>query len=388
MSQTQIPSGRTIGELQGTPAGLLADVTGFGAFAEGTILNEGLKSNGQLGRDYRAYYLNWMRKQLRQHTLRTKGVLDSTAAIIHTTTDQEIIDTTRKECPLMELIPMETARGKTASYDVLSARGAAVIVAETTAAQTAASDTYLNAIKALSIFTAWGGWTDFSLAALGTQYPTRDAKALEIRNKTWSLNELWENELINGCSALDANSDYSFVGLRGEIYSSQTANSLNFNLSNSDPQDTDIDSAIAAMAQLNIKPNLGVTDLQTWQKIKQLMMGLVRYVNPETEITWGLKALAWATPYGVMPIVASKFMPTTAGSRELLLVDTKFLAQRVLLDSTMEMLAKTTISQNFVIKKFSNLIDKTQAYAQTYGKHTWPVTTTGTSKMARIYGIA
>jgi hypothetical protein len=54
----------------------------------------------------------------------------------------------------------------------------------------------------------------------------------------------------------------------------------------------------------------------------------------------------------------------------------------------MEMLAKTTIQQNFVIKKFGTVIDKTQAYAQTYNNNAWPATTTGTSKMARLYAIA
>jgi len=378
----------------GTPGESLANAVGLAAFQEGTILNEGLKADGTMGKDYRPMYLGWIRKELRDRSMKSKSVLDSTAAIVHTTTDQEIIDTTRKECPMMELIPQETARGKVTSYDVLSARGAAIFAAEDVSATTAATDTYLNATKTLKISTAWGGWTDFSLAALANQYPTRDARALEIRNKTWSLNELWENELINGSSSSGASSA-GFVGVRAEIYTTQTVaslpsanGSLNYNINSNDVQDTDIDKAIADMVHLNVKPNLAITDLVTWQKIKQLMMGLVRYVNPESEIAWGLKALAWNTPYGTMPIVASKFMSYGANAREILLLDTKFLAQRILLDSTMEMLAKTTIQQNFVIKKFGTVIDKTQAYAQTYNNNSWPATTTGTSKMARLYAIA
>jgi hypothetical protein len=371
----------------GTPADLLANMVGLAAFPEGTVIYEGLKPNGELGKDFRQMYLGWIRKKIWGNAIKTKGVLDSTAAIIHTTTDQEIIDTTRKECPLMELLPQETARGKVASYDVLTARGGAAFVTETVAAQTPPSDTYANATKALSIATSWGGWTDFALAALASQYPTRDARALEIRNKTWSLNELWENELINGSSPAGAAAS-GFVGIRAEIKTSQTANSLNFDLAGADVTDADIDNAIAASVQLNVKPNLALTDLVTWQKIKQLIMSLVRYVNPETEIAWGLKALAWATPYGVMPIVASKFMNYAAAAREILLIDTKFLAQRLLLDSTMEMLAKVTLQQPFVIKKFSVGIDKTQAVAQTYNNNAWPATTTGTSKMARLYNLA
>jgi hypothetical protein len=53
----------------------------------------------------------------------------------------------------------------------------------------------------------------------------------------------------------------------------------------------------------------------------------------------------------------------------------------------MEMLAKVALAQPFVIKKFGVPIDKTQSYVQTYNTTSWPVTTTGTSKMGRIYNI-
>lgn len=371
-------------------------MVGLGAFNEGTVINEGLtRRNGMmpcLGHDYRDWFMRGIRKQLRQNVLRTKGYLDSTAAIIHTTTDQEIIDTTRMECPLMELIPMETARGAVASYDVLTARGTGGFSVEVPTPPTIPSDTYVNATKALGIGTMWGGWADFGLAAAASQYPTRDFRALEIRNKTWTLNEQWENELLNGSTPLESaynngSAATAFIGIRGECISSNRT-TVHTNMSNADVADTDIDTIIAQGTLLNIKYNLIVTDLMTWQKVKQLMMSIVRYVNPETEIAWGLKALAWTTPYGVAPIIASKFMPTTAGSREMLFLDTKFLAQRILLDSTMEMLAKTTLAQPFVIKKFGNMIDKTDSAPQTYVYNTNPTGTSGTSKMGRIYGIA
>jgi hypothetical protein len=372
---------------------VLAGLVGLAAFPEGTVIYEGLKDNGELGRDFRPVYLNWIRKKMRMRSLQTKGYLDSTSAIVHTTTDQEIIDTTRRETPLLELTPQETARGKVANYDVLTARATAYFAAESIAAQTPGSDTYVNASKTISISTAWGGWTDFGLAAMATQYPTRDARAIEIRNKTWSLNETNENEILNGSTSLEsaynANgpSNTGYIGIRGEIISSSgTYSQLQVNLAGGTVADTDIDSMIAQMVLLNVKPNLCIVDLITWQEVKQLMMQIVRYMNPETEIAWGLKALAWATPYGVMPIIGDKFMPTTAGSRELIFVDTKFLAQRLLLDSTMQMLAKVSIQQPFVINRFFNSIDKTDSAPQTYNYNANPTGTSATSKMGRIYG--
>ena len=378
----------------GTPAGILAGLVGLAAFPEGTVIYEGLKDNGELGLDHRQMYLGWIRKKMRLRSLRTKGYLDSTSAIVHTTTDQEIIDTTRRETPLLELIAQETARGKVANYDVLTARASAFGVSETTAAKTPGSDTYVNASKPVNIFTAWGGWTDLGLATMASQYPTRDARAIEIRNKTWSLNETDENEILNGGTTLESafnsgGDNLGFIGIRAEIIgSSGTYAQLQSNLNGADASDTDIDNMIAQMVLLNVKPNLAVTDLMTWQKIKQLMMSIVRYANPETEIAWGLKALAWATPYGVMPFIGSKFMPATAGSREIIFLDTKFLAQRLLLDSTMEMLAKVSIQQPFVIKRFFNSIDKTDSKPPTYTYNTNPSTTDATSKMGRIYNLA
>lgn len=378
------------------PAQILAGMVGLAAFPEGTVIYEGLRDNGELGKDYRGVYLGWIRKKMRMRSLKTKGYLDSTASIVHTTTDQEIVDTTRRETPMLELLPQETARGKVANYDVLTARASAYFALESIAAQTPGSDTYANASKNISISTAWGGWTDFGLATMASQYPTRDARAIEIRNKTWSLNETNENELLNGSTTLESSynsggpANTGYIGQRGEIISSTGTSysaSINVNMSNANVGDTDIDSVIANMVQQNVKPNLMVTDLVTWQKLKQLMMSLVRYMNPETEIAWGLKALAWATPYGVAPIIGDKFMPTTTGSREILFLDTKFLAQRLLLDSTMQMLAKVSIQQPFIINRFFNSIDKTDSAVQTYNYNANPTGTSGTSKMGRIYGI-
>ena len=377
------------------PAAVLAGLVGLAAFPESTVIYEGLKDNGELGHDFRNMYLGWIRKKMRMRSLRTKGFLDSTSAIIHTTTDQEIIDTTRRECPLMELIAQETARGKVANYDVLTARANAYFATESIVAQTPGSDTYVNASKSLGIATAWGGWTDFGMAAMASQYPTRDARAIEIRNKTWSLNESWENELLNGGTTLESafNSggptNVGFDGLRSEIIgSSGTYAALQVNMGGADVTDQDVDAMLANMVQLNVKPNLIITDLLTWQKIKQLMMSLARYMTPETEIAWGLKALAWATSYGVAPIIGSKFMPIAAGAKEIIFVDTKFLAQRLLLDSTMQMLAKVSIQQPFVINKFAVFIDKTDSLPPSYTYNTNPSTTTATSKMGRIYNLA
>lgn len=338
------------------------------------------------------------RRKAFANVIRKKAVLNTTASIIHTTTDQQIIDTTRRETPLQELIPQETARGKTAAYDVLQSRGAAAFVSETVffSTDSGVTDTYVNATQTLAVLTANGGWTDFSIASMAAQYPSRDARALEIRNKTWTLNETWENELINGMMSGNVTGDgignnlsLGYTGYRTMMYNSSgrqgTANLILLSKGGSPVTLGDIDSVINNEVQYNLKPNLAVTDLVTWQYIKGLLMTQVTYPNPETEIAWGLRAIGWQTPYGLMPIIADKFMPTTPGTgtsgREIAIMDTKFQAQRILLDATFELLAKVTIAQPFVIKKFGCYIDKTDIYPTTY------LNLSGTSKMGLIYGL-
>jgi len=354
---------------------------GYGAWPEGSLIADGLK-----GIDRRKAYAKVIRK---------KAVLDTTAAIIHTTTDQQIVDTTRRETPLQELLPMETARGKTAAYDILKSRGAAAFVAETVTLSTgsAVTDTYVNATVNLAILTATGGWTDFAIASMAAQYPSRDARALEIRNKTWTLNESWENELINGnqsavsaAAGLGGNLSLGFSGIRTFIYNSSsaptgTASDLLLSKGAAPIALGDIDTVLNNMVQINVKPNLSYTDLQTWQYIKGLFMTQARYVNPETEIAWGLRALGFQTPYGLLPIIADKFAPNLSGLREFGILDTKFLAQRILLDATFELFAKTTIQQTFVVKKFGSLIDKTDQVPGLYAG------SSDTSKMGLIYGL-
>lgn len=369
---------------------------GYGAWQEGTLVVDtlGVHPLNPTGKyiDRRKAFINAIRK---------KAVLDTTAAIIHTTTDQQIIDTTRRETPLQELIPMETARGKVLSYDVLLSRGAGAFVAETVTLSTgsAVTDTYATANNTLAILTATGGWTDFAIAGLASQYPSRDARALEIRNKTWTLNENWENELINGQMSSPVGfiggnlSSYGFNGFRATAYNSSGAQGAASNILLSKGGNPiaagDIDNVVTNMVQYNVKPNLAYTDLVTWQYVKGLLMTQVRYVNPETEIAWGLRAIGWQTPYGLMPIIADKFAPNLSGRREFGILDTKFLAQRILLDATFELLAKTTLTQTFVDKKFGAYIDKTDIQPQPNmsGASIAAVQASGTSKMGLIFGL-
>ena len=63
---------------------MVAQMIGPAALPEGTVIYEGLKDNGEIGRDDRIGFWRWVRKALQGPQLMTKGYLDSTAAIVHT----------------------------------------------------------------------------------------------------------------------------------------------------------------------------------------------------------------------------------------------------------------------------------------------------------------
>lgn len=336
--------------------------TGYGMWPEGTVVYDPWKNI-----DRRKEFATIIRK---------KAVLDSTAAIIHATTDPAVLDYTRLKCPLQELIPVETMRGKYANWDTLVSRTLGGPVAETVSSLTGQTDTYVNAQLPAIIWLEVGGWTDFGLAALQTQYPPRDARALEMRNKTQNLAEGWEREIIYGnllnqttftsTSAGStrplnpANESKGFTGLWQMALASSSGNGISFINSKGNQAVTaaDIDTMIANGQDVNVGFNLAVTDQVTLNYLKSITMGNVRYDGASGSVAYGINALQWRHQLGALNFIVDPYMPTYAGYRAIIFVDTTLLAQRILLDSTIELLAKTLPQQSFMVKKFGTLIDK------------------------------
>lgn len=329
---------------------------GYGMWPSGTVVHDAFR-----GIDHRKVFAR---------VIRAKGVLDSTTAIIHATTDQQVLDYIRKRTPLQELIPTETNRGKVAKWDLLTSRNAGGPVVETVSSVTAQTDTYTSPSVNCILWLEAGGWTDFNLLALASQYPPRDARALSIRNKLNLMAEEWECELLNGnlSSAFSnadarydgANFSAGFCGLKimalnsSELWAGLLINSKGGN----EVTATDINNMLTNAADNNIFYNLAVTDGTTHDYLRSLAMSHVRYTDPVGEIVYGIQGIRWNHPQTVCNIIQSDYMPNLAGYRQIVFMDTTKLAQRLLLDSTVELLAKVAPQQTFMVKKFGTLIDK------------------------------
>ncbi len=335
---------------------------GYGMWPEGTVVYDPWRKI-----DNRKAFAKIIRK---------KAIMDSTTALIHATTDQEVLDYTRLRTPLQELIPVETMRGKTANWDTLASRTVGGPVAETVSSLTAQTDTYVAAQLPAILWLEVGGWTDFSLLALRNQVPPRDLRALTIRNKLQNLAEGWERELIFGnllnastytnTSAVSkrplipANESKGFTGLIQMALASSSGNGVAFinSKGNSAVTAEDIDNMIANGQDANVNFNLALTDQVTLNYLKSIVMGNVRIDGGDASVAFGINALQWRHQNGALNFVVEQYLPTEAGYRMMVFVDTSMLAQRILLDTTVEMIAKTYPSENFMVKKFGTLIDK------------------------------
>jgi len=261
----------------------------------------------------------------------------------------DIINLSRKETPVYELLPKVAVRGKfydwnTATFASTNAR----FLAED-AALPEYDDTYTRNVVQMKYCYAVGRVTGpMQVASRGYI----DMERQEILMKTRALLQKIEYTILNGDTSSDP---LEFDGLGALI----STNSID--LSSASLSIANLRTAILyarqggtswAANQGGGNPNLIITDLQTLDDIKGLLQAYLRYNGPMTSIAWGLQTIEFEG----LPIVASKFMTTTSGSKALYVIDTSVVKMGISLDITMERLAKTNDSNKFMIKWYGALL--------------------------------
>lgn len=291
--------------------------------------------------------------------------------------DPEIVDLTRRATPLVELIPRVTNYGKTADYNQITTISTAQFLPED-AALTEQNDAITRRSVPLKIIYSVGRVTGFMFAA-SKQYLSSggyvDALSLEVKNKTLALKRLEEAAILLGDSVTDwtepinsttMTAAYSFDGLYNLI---TNANSCGYGGSSSYRTDNAgasisipaIRTAIRTARTGGGEPNLIVCDYATYDAIKALIQDQLRYVSTQ-QIAWGITTVSFEG----LPIIASRFLSTTAGTgamvpstgRSLFVLDTNVIEMRVLQDVSYEELAKTNDSIKFFLKVYETLVVK------------------------------
>lgn len=294
--------------------------------------------------------------------------------------DPEIVDATRRATPLVELIPRVTNYGKTADFNCITTIASAQALAED-ASLTEQNDTYYRTSIAVKYIYSVGRVTGQMFAA-SKQYLASggyvDALSLEVKNKTLALKRLEEamillgdgttnwTEPVNSSTITGTN---SFNGLWSLINNTNSTYSTSWYTASNHITDkagasltlADIRTYIRTPRTYGGEPNLIVTDYSTYDHIKSLIQDQLRYVSTQS-IAWGITTVSFE---GV-PIIASRFLSTTAGTgsgtvynaRSLFVLDTNVIEMRVLQDVSYEELAKTNDSIKFYLKCYECLVVK------------------------------
>ena len=205
-----------------------------------------------------------------------------------------------------------------------------------------------------------------------------DALSLEVKNKTLAMKRLEEAMILLGdgttawtepVNSTSINGANSFNGLWSLINNTNSTYDTGWYTASSHITDNAgaaislslIRTAIRTPRTYGGEPNLIVCDYATYDNIKALIQDQLRYVSTST-IAWGITTVSFEG----IPIIASRFLSTTAGAgsgtvynaRSLFVLDTNVIEMRILQDISYEELAKTNDSVKFMLKCYETLVVK------------------------------
>lgn len=282
--------------------------------------------------------------------------------LIPISVDRDIVDLTAREAPLYGMTTRRAVMGLQVDFNQLTVEGAATFLAES-AVLNSVSDTHARTVVAVKYAYSTGEVTGpFIAGARSSGY--LDALSYQVQRRTAAMAKLLEDKIINGDAATYP---VEFNGLIKTI-TTNTQNKAGAALTISDMR-----AAIRACEYAGTtpsttlggeRPNLVVTDYETRDNVKALLTAYLTYPAPGLTLAWGVQAVEFE---GV-PIMGSRFMPTTANAKRMLFLNMKYIELGVLQDMTYVALAPTYDAVKFTIKWYGCLVNKAEKFMmQIYG---------------------
>jgi len=284
--------------------------------------------------------------------------------------DPRIVDQTRKNTPLVELVPRVTNQGMYADYNIITAKGGAVTAAED-AALTETDTTYDRASTAIKFIYSIGRVTGPAIAAmpawtLGGLNPSggavgafndassTNAKQMEVLVKAREVREKEESLIVNGDASTTATEFSGIVKLMGAT-NTVDKNTAALTLD-------DITLAIQYSFDDGGRPNLAVCSSSVFTDLLGLLTAKIGYMQPTQEVFWGFSTIVLNTMVGQIPVVPSMYLSNTSGSKAIYFLDMSVVEMRVLQDLTYEDLAKTNDSEKFMLKVYECFLIKATSF--------------------------
>ena len=276
----------------------------------------------------------------------TGGAGTASSAFSPVYVDPEVVDLTRKQTPLVELIPRRAVRGKSIDFNQLTTKAGAKWKLED-AALDEDVDTYDRVSTQVKFAYSVGRITG---PAIMTSRHFIDIRALDVRVKTIALRELEEKTILNG-DASTYSTEYN--GMINLI----TNNSRS--LSSAEVTLGDIRTENDTIFNDSGNNNLNVMQATTHSYMKGLLMDFQRYVDKSVDLPFGI---AGAFSIDGVNHIKSRFLTGGDGSREFLCLTRESFEMGTLLDATYEELAKTNDSSKFMIKCYEALVGKADKF--------------------------
>ncbi len=260
--------------------------------------------------------------------------------------DPSIVDRTVRETPLVKLLPRRAIRGRSYTFNLLTAKAGASFLGDDASLADQVDERSVDSVDMKFLY-AVGRVTGPSQASASGFI---NLLSEDIRVKTASMNEALENEIINGNTITDV---LGFQGLIQLISTNSTsASGARLTLENIR---TDINTSFEANGMID----LVVMDGQTLNYTKGLLQDFQRNVErPTGQMDFGIPD---AFTFDGVLFIKDRFMPITAGSRRALYLDTRYVFLAVLQDYTFEELAKVNDSNKYMIKWYGSLVNTFEA---------------------------
>jgi len=269
----------------------------------------------------------------------TGGAGTAGYALIPVYVDPDIIDRTRRELPMVELISRRAVKGLTYDYNAITALTNAVNLAED-ASLADLTDTYDRYSISMKYTYSTGRVTGPAIAGMKGYI---DAVANEVKQRTLGLKRR-EDELI--FSGDNTTNSEEFDGFDNLISTNNTALGGALTIA---AMRTEIDQCHDAGGVVN----LICTTKSVETDLKGLLMDYQRYVDT-TQLSWGITKIS----FDGIPVIVDRY----ATSGYMYFLDTSVIFMAVLQDATYEELAKTNDSNKFTIKMYSALVNRAEAF--------------------------
>lgn len=289
--------------------------------------------------------------------------------------DPRVVDISRKFTPLCELIPRVANQGRTAEYNLITAKtsvasfknpGDALAAGTVSVSRGSKAVKYLYAVaevdgQAQVMFPPYTlmGFQPSGSGLPGSNFGDQaapNASQLAMLNAVRALKEVEEDTILNGSISSDAT---QFDGL---IVQLNTNNANPASGSGGDIALADINAAIQRAFDDGGRPSLAVCNSRTYTDLLDLLNAKIGFLQPSRMVYWGFSAIVLNTMVGEVVVIPSMFLSNTVDAGKMLFLDMSVIEMRVLLDLTVEKLAKTNDVDRWMLKEYLVLVVRAPSF--------------------------